>query len=307
LSNQLIAVEQTIPFQLNAFSAWCDGALAEEYTEYASDFMPGFEISAYFVDDSALKTNRSTIPSRKYPYINESIGFNEGRYLMPVNYYGNPPYLLEGSIISLECKIYVPESVDDISYAIVHFFDSRDKAVSYQQWEGSSVPIYSIDVKDCVKAICAKKYNITKSSFYFPVFSTKADSKYHITVNFAFEVIYYIDPSNLPSAVNFANISKNSSARIPFRPSKVLLLYAHPPSDNDYRRLAHVKFSCVRHYAVIVPVLVVLVILEAAGLVAYFYCCIYVKNRKKNYSQPRETEIPQTLSEDAPLINSDTQ
>ena len=303
LNNQLIAVNETIPFQLQHFKTWCGGALAKEYVGGPADFPPGFDISAYLVDGLALKTEHYEIPSTRYPYINETIDFsnNEDHYLLPINYYQSPPYLLEGSVVSLQCKINMPDSIDKLSYAVIHFFDSVDDAVKYQHsGKFSKSPVHSIAITDCATATCTVNYTITKNSFYFPVLSTKANSEYQITVNFTFDVYSYVDPSTLPSAVNVANFSKNSSGEIPLHHSKVILLYAHPPNATAYERLAHLHFSCVPHYAVQVPVYLALFLLEA--VMVGVYCCWCINKHKKRRRQSTDTEIPPTMCETTPLL-----
>ena len=289
MGNQLIVVEQTTPFQIGTFSrmSWCDGVLASEYTVEFSDFVPGFNISVYLVSDSDIKTENITIPSSEYPYVEEHIDFSndEEHYLLPLNYYQNPPFLLDGSVMKLRCTIDMPNSADDLSYAVIYFFNSMDDAVAYQQWKGSSKPVHSINVTECAKETCTKSYDVIKKSFYFPVLSTKADSEYQITVNFTFDVKRYVNPSTLPSAVNVANFSKSSSGEIPFHDSKAVLLYAHPPNATAYERLAHLHFSCVPHYTVQVPVYLVGIVLEAVLLGVY--CCWWYRKCKKTRNRKR--------------------
>ena len=296
LSNELIVVEQTIPFQLKSFSTWCGGASALEYTVEPTDFISGFDISAYSVDSLAIKTEHYLILSTRYPYINETIEFHdvEDHYFLPINYYMNPPYLLEGSVVSLRCKIDLPENVDVVYYAIIHFFDSMDDAVKYQQHGVSNKPpVHSINITDCAAAICTKNYTIAKNSFYFPVLSSKSDSSYQVTINFTFEVYSYVDPSTLPSAVNVANFSKNSSGKIPLHHSKVILLYAHPPNATAYERLAHLHFSCVPHYALQVPLYSVFFLSELAVLGLYCFC--WCRKCRRNRHRPADAEILRTI------------
>lgn len=300
LNSQLVAVEQTIPFQLSSFSTWCGAISATEYTVDFSDFDPGFEISAYLVGTTALKTEHITIPSSKYPYIDEPIEPDEQRYLLPINYYADPPYLLGGSIVSLRLKIDMPESVDALSYAVVNIFISRDEAVKYEQGKLSTKSQFDfINVTECAKSVCTNNYTIVEDSFYFFVFSSKADSDFLITANFTFEVFRYVDPSTLPSALNVANISKNFSGSIPFHPSKTVLLYVNPPNVSAYERLAHVNFTCLPRYELQVPVYMVVFILEGAGLVLYG-CCFWGKRCRRNRQRTIDTESP---SETNPLIN----
>ena len=299
LSNQLIAVEQAIPFQLKSFSTlrWCSGVSVLEYTVEPTDFFPGFDIAVYLVDTLNLKTEHNIIPSTRYPYINETIGYknNKDYYLLPNNYYQNPPYLLDSSVVSLRCKIDLPQTINNLSYAIIHFFDSIEDATRYQHGASSKSPVHSINIIDCVAAICTKNYTIAKNSFYFPVLTTKSDSTYQITVNFTFEVYSYVDPSTLPSAVNVANFSKNSSGEIPLHNSKVVLLYAHPPNATAYERLAHLHVSCVSNYVVRVPVYLVFSILVVLLLQLYCGCCY--RKWRRNHLQPADDEDRRTIDE----------
>jgi hypothetical protein len=291
-------VEQPIPFELNKYLTWCAGVSVEEYANSYSDYGPGFWISVYRVEKLARKTKPLVIPSTKYPYVNESIHFSddEERYLLPVNYYGDPPYLLEHSIIFLRCKIDMPHSVDDLSYGIVHFFTSMDEASAYQRKEATVRPVYSINVTDCSRQACTKNYNITRDSFYFPVYSTRANSEYQITVNFTIQALQYVDPSNLSSAVNVANFSMNSSGEIPLRHSTVVLVYAHPPDDTTYKRLAHLNFSCIPNYAVRVPVYVLPLIV----VLVVCFCWWHVRKCKNR----RQADTDLFPTERTPLINS---
>ena len=291
LSNQLIAVEKAVPFQLKRFSIlrWCSGVSVLEYTVEPTDFFPGFDVAVYLVDTLNLKPEHNTIPSTRYPYTDETIGYNsKDRYLLPNNYYQNPPYLLDTSVVSLRCKIDLPQTINNLSYANIHFFDSIGDATKYQHGASSKSPVHSISITDCVAAICTKNYTIAKNSFYFPVLSTKSSDSttYQITVNFTFEVYSYVDPSTLPSAVNVANFSKKSSGEIPLHHSKVILLYAHPPNATAYERLAHLHFSCVPHYAVRVPVYLVLFLLGA--VVVGLYCYYFNRKWRRNCLQPAD-------------------
>ena len=244
----------------------------------ALDYGPGFNISAYLLDNSAsaLNIDRDTVTSDHYPFGNRSIDYSndEVRTLLPLDYYVNPLPLLTGSVISLRSRIYMPQSTDNLSYAVVSFFDSLDEATSYQLMKTSAKKrVHFMNITNCTKSACTWNYTVCKNSILFPVLATKADSDFKITINFSFEVVHYVNPSSLKNVST--SFSMDSSGEIPLHPSKLILLYAHLPNRDPelYERLAYLRFICLPQYSVLVAILVALAILEVFILIScYCYC-----------------------------------
>lgn len=259
-SKQLIVAGQTTSFHPDCPVPWCKGMYVSETTIGFSDNPDGLSVSAFLVDNSNIITGNVTIlPNTKYGEVNRSIddGSDE-RYLIPLDYYGNPLYLLKGSTITLHTRIYIPVSADQLKFAFVYFFDSYDEAVKYEEGKASSKNlVHRINVTQCTEITCSYSYTVHKDSFYFFVLSSGAYSSFNITTNFTFNVLYY---ANSYSHSNVVNISVNESGYMDFDKSKTILFYTHPSSDNESLLLGHLNFELSRREVLQIPVIVVSIV-----------------------------------------------
>lgn len=247
LTNQLIAIDQTILLQPMGYHYWCKGFSVSEHVIGYSDNVDGFNVSAFLVDDSAVKIENYTVGSDRYPGVNRPIDGDKQRYKVPLNYYSDPLYLLKGSTMYLQSVIYLPkENANTVYSAIVHIFDSEEEADEFERGEiSANNQVYYLNVTNCVRSVCTRHFTVAKNSFYFFVLSSDSTSAFNITTNFTFQVLRFVYPFSHSSASNVANVSKNASGFIPFHRHKQILLYTNKPNGTITSRLCHLNVTCV--------------------------------------------------------------
>lgn len=278
LTNQTIAIGQTIILQPMGYLNWCKGISVSQHTIKSSDYYPGFLVSAYLVDSSSVKTESYVVDSAsgRYPGTNQTIDYGKQRYLEPLDYYSDPLYFLKGSTIILESVIHLPkEAANTLSSAIVYLFDSKKVAVNYQKEDASSVQkqVHHMNITDCINNVCTRNYTVEKNSFYFFVLYSESTSGFMITLNFTFQVLRFVHPSLHYGAWNVANISKNAPGFIPFQEDKDILLYPNAPNDTDARRLSHLNATCVPRYWLHAVVFIISCMPLTVYLLVLLLCC----------------------------------
>lgn len=312
LTDQLIAIGQTILLQPHGFYFyWCDGFMVSEHVKF-SDYPPGVTVSAYLVDvdSNAIKTESITIGSDKYPGVNQTISYDKQRYLIPFNYYSDPLYFLKGSTITLQSVISLPRKyANELSYAIVYIFDSEDEAVKFEgnMRMPAKKSIGHINVTDCVSSICSLNYTVTENSFLFFVLSSDCTTAFDITTNFTFQVLRFVYPFSHSHAWNVANISKNASGFIPFVISelhKEILFYTNTPNTSEIGfRLGHLNVTCTPrkwfHASLIVISSMPLLISSIVLTTCYFRTKIVLRCRQFAQILKRQQD---TLDANTPLL-----
>ena len=300
---QLIVANQTLSYQQTGSSLLCSGIHVSEHIITYSDNSKGLNVSLFSVDREKANTVEVVIPSDVYDGVNRSIdsgsGEKEVRYLIPYNYYSFPVYLLEGSIITLECQIYGIKNGVSLFYALVHIFDSRDSAADYQLGKGSlERKTHTINVTQCVGSVCTFNYTVKKNSFYFPVLASKADFDFQITTNFSFHAIQYDSYANFNSS-DVALVTKDTSQFIEFDKSKLILFYVHWPDPYE-TKISHLNIGCSPASFVLVPIIVgsTIPLILLLSIVLSCFTVMYFCRRRL----PISRRIGATVNERTPLI-----
>jgi hypothetical protein len=256
--------------------------------------MDGLDVWAFLVPNSAIKKENITVGSDRYPGVNRSIASGESRYDVPLNYYSDPLYMLKGSTIVLDSIIHLPkEEANNISSAIVHIFDSEEKAAQYQGGHASEhKQVCQLDITECLHSVCTRHFPVDADSFYFFVLSSDSTTGFSITTNFTFLVHRFVYHFSHFSAFNVANISINESGFIPSDRNKQALLYIN--ETDAPRRLVHVNATCVPRVwiHIIVIILSLLPVALTSTLLVYFVCryCYTSKSRRSRPNTGEERE-----------------
>lgn len=312
LTDQLIAVGQTIVLQPGGYFHWCAGFLVSEHVVEYSDYHPGFDVSAFLVDSYAVKTESVTVRSDKYPGVNLPINYDKQRYLIPLNYYSDPLYFLKGSTITVRSVISLPRvNANELSYALVYVFDSEKEAAKYEQGKTSAKKsVGYINVTDCVSSVCSLNYSVGENAFLFFVLSSDATTAFNITTNFTFQVLRFVYPFSHSHAWNVANISKNVSGFIPFMIGKLhkeILLHTNAPNSTEMScRLGHLNITCTPRQWFHASVIVVSLVPLLVYCVVLVGCCFCTKKaflvlRYQQFVQ-RLKRRKDTLDANAPLL-----
>ena len=271
--------------------------ISEDYVWY-SDNPEGLNITVFLVDRSKVNRIRVPVNSDKYD-VNKTVTSNsfsiEERVPVPQNYFNSDPmYLVEGSIITLDCYIKLHTTTGKLITAKVYVFTSHNKSLEYaDHHEELGDDIYHFDVTDCVLKYCKQEYTVKEESFYFFVLTTRASSSLDATTKFSFQAIQYANSSLQPGSLVVATISANESAFVPLHCSKLILMDVQLP-ENYYSggRIGHLNFNSHKSTLIGISVIVGFTLSPAiltwvfVGMIFCCRCCY----RKARLNCRRRTE-----------------